>query len=246
MKGGYNLFMDLGYAVDFVNLDGDKTFDGYKVVYLPYYIMADVKNNDKLKAYVENGGILICDEGFALRDRKNTWLQIHDIPFDFMSARMKKRRMSRGTEKFALGGQEVTINPYRTWYETNGKSIASFADGEPAIQEISYGKGKILLFSASMGYSYKMHKEQGWCDFMKAYLSEHCNALPKKYADGMHNVHHQTLYVESGTIEIIQNYSQKIFELEATEAMQILTEQKAVGGKISLQPTEAVCYFVKK
>ena len=182
-----SLFICLAF-LDFVNLDGDKTFDGYKVVYLPYYIMADVKNNDKLKAYVENGGILICDEGFALRDRKNTWLQIHDIPFDFMSARMKKRRMSRGMEKFALGGQEVTINPYRTWYETNGKSIASFADGEPAIQEISYGKGKILLFSASMGYSYKMHKEEGWRNFLGKYIVSNTDITSKKYADGVNNI----------------------------------------------------------
>ena len=246
MKGGYNLFMDLGYAVDFVNLDGDKTFDGYKVVYLPYYIMADVKNNDKLKHYVENGGILICDEGFALRDRNNTWLQIHDIPFDFMSAKMKKRRMSRGVEKFTLGGQEVTINPYRTWYETNGKTIASFSDGEPAIQEISYGKGKILLFSASMGYSYKMHKEQGWCNFMQEYLSEHCNALPKRYADGMHNVHHQTLYVESGTIEIIQNYSQDSIEIEKTDNMEFLTEYSCKENKIVLNPLETICFLLKK
>lgn len=244
-KGGYNLFVDLGYSVDFVNLDSDKTFDGYKVVYLPYYNMADTKNNDKLKKFIKDGGLLICDEGFALRDRKNTWLQIDRVPFDFMNVKMKKRRLSRGRERFMLGEHEVSVNPYRTWYETDGKTIATFKDGEPAMQEIVYGKGRILVLSTSMGYSYKVNQEQGWRMFMQKYLAENKVAQPKKYADVIHNIHNQTLIVENDTIQIVQNYSQETIELEKTENMEILTEQNCVNGKIALKPTQTICFLLK-
>ena len=245
MKGGYHLFIDLGYPVDFVNLDGDETFVDYKVMYLPYYNMADTKNNDKLKKFVDNGGVLICDEGFALRDRKNTWLQIHNIPFDFMSAKIKKRRLCRGVEKFILEGSEVSVNPYRTWYQANGKTLVTFKDGESAIQEISYGKGKILLLSTSMGYSYKVDKEQGWRSFMQKYLAETLDIQTKKYANVVKNVHHQTLYIENGTIEIIQNYSQDTIKLQKTSEMVILTEEKNQGNVISLKPAEVICFLNK-
>ena len=244
-KGGYNLFVDLGYAVDFVNLDGDKNFDGYKVVYLPYYNMADSNNDEKLKTFVENGGVLICDEGFALRDRKNTWLRVDSVPFSFMNAKMQKRRLSRGVEKFSLGGSEVSVNPYRTWYQTNGKVLATFEDGEAAIQEISYGKGKILLLSTSIGYSYKISKESGWRIFMRKYIEEHTDAKPKKYADSVNDIHHQTLEIENDTIEIVQNYSQTTIGIEKQANVEILTETDCTNGVILLKPTETVCFLTK-
>ena len=243
MKGGYALFKDLGYAVDFVNLDSNKDFDGYRVVYLPYYNMADTKNNEKLKKFVENGGVLICDEGFALRDRNNTWLQIDKIPFDFLSAKMVKRRLLRGEEKFSLAGQEVTVNPYKTWYKTNGDKIASFSDGEAAIQEISFGKGKILLFSASVGYSYKMYKEEGWRNFLGKYIVSNTDITSKKYADGVNNIHHQTLMVQEGKIEIVQNYSDKEISISMPEKVEVLTGQNIINGKLILQPMESLCFM---
>ena len=246
VKGGYNLFVDLGNSVDFVNLDSDKVFDGYKAVYLPYYNMADERNNDKFKSFVENGGVLICDEGFALRDRNNSWLQVNNIPFDFMRAKMKSRRLCRGAEKFVLEGEDVSVTPYKTYYRTNGRPIAIFNDGKAAIQEISYGKGKILILSTSMGYSYKVYQEHGWLEFMRKYLGKNCGIMPKKYANGINNIHHQTLLVENGTIEIIQNYSQEKIQIEKMPNMEILTGQNYSDGVISLQPAEVVCFTSKK
>ena len=163
----------------------------------------------------------------------------------YESAKMVKRRLLRGEEKFSLVGQEVTVNPYKTWYKTNGDKIASFSDGEAAIQEISYGKGKILIFSTSIGYSYKVNREEGWLSFKKKYITENVSILPKKYSDGINNIHHQTLYTENGTIEIIQNYSQEIIEIKKASNMEILTEQNCFDEIISLNPTDVICFISK-
>lgn len=243
MKGGYALFEDLGYSVDFVNLDSDKDFEGYKVVYLPYYNMADPKNNEKFKKFVENGGVLICDEGFALRDRNNTWLQIDKAPYDFLSVKMKQRRFVRGTEKLSLNGKKVTITPYKTWYNTDGKPLACFSDGETAIHEFAYGKGKVLLFSASVGYSYKVYNEAGWRAFLGEYIVANTDAISKKYADGVNNIHHQTLIAQEGKIEIIQNYSDKEISINMPENTDVLTGQNVINGELILQPTETVCFL---
>ena len=60
------------------------------------------------------------------------------------------------------------------------------------------------------------------------------------------NVHHQTLYVESGTIEIIQNYSQDSIEIEKTDNMEFLTEYSCKENKIVLKPLETICFLLKK
>lgn len=244
VKGGYNLFQDIGYDVDFVDLNSEKTFDGYKVVYLPYYTMADTENNEKLKNFVEDGGVLICDEGFALRDRKNTWLNIGAIPYDFLTAKMEKRRLCKGAETFMLNGKDVTVNPYKTLYKTNATPLATFTDGETAIHEFVYGKGKVLLLGASVGYSYYVNKEEGWRAFFEDYICKETGVSKKAYSNVLENVHHQTLLSEEGTIEIIENYSGKEIEILLPADAKILTEQTA-SGKIFLQPTEVVCFITK-
>lgn len=243
VKGGYALFKDLGYSVDFVNLDGDKSFDGYKVVYLPYYAMADRANNDRLKQFVQNGGILLCDEGFGLRDRKNTWLNIDELPLDFIHAKMLKRRISRGEESFSLHGERVRINPYKTYYRAESTALANFDDGETAIHEFSYGKGKVLLFATSVGYSYKQEKQSGWLSFVGEYVSKNSDALPKTYTGGLQNVHHQTLLTKTGKIEIIQNYSQQPVCVDLPITARILTENKAEGTTVRLAPTQTLCFI---
>jgi len=61
----------------------------------------------------------------------------------------------------------------------------------------------------------------------------------------IHNIHNQTLIVENDTIQIVQNYSQETIELEKTENMEILTKQNCVNGKISLKPTQTICFLLK-
>ena len=243
VKGGYALFSDLGYSIDFVNMANLKDLDNYKVLYLPYYNMADEQNNEILKRFIERGGIVLCDEGFALRDRINTWLRVDDIPFDFMSAKMLQRRLSLGKEKLTIGESTVTVTPYKTLYKTNGKALAYFSSGEPAVQEISYGKGKVLLFSSSIGYSYKTYNEEGWGSFMKEYLEKNSNIKPKQYANGNKNVHHQSLYTTDGIIEIIQNYSNESISISINKSAEILTDNDNCGGVVTLLPTEVICYI---
>ena len=80
---------------------------------------------------------------------------------------------------------------------------------------------------------------------MRKYIEEHTDAKPKKYADSVNDIHHQTLEIENDTIEIVQNYSQTTIEIEKQANVEILTETDCTNGVILLKPTETVCFLMK-
>lgn len=57
-------------------------------------------------------------------------------------------------EYFDFMGERTRIYPYKSQIKVENASVlASFDDGTPAIQRVEYGKGRIYISGASIGYA---------------------------------------------------------------------------------------------
>ena len=150
-SGMYRLLLKNGVKVDYLSTREPEKLSEYKVVYLPYYNMLDPTFSAHLSEYVKNGGTLIADEGFGLREM-NTWMQPYDIDFSAAKIRMRERRQ-RGSEVI-INGKTVKTAPFRTEYAVeNSETVISFSDGLAALCKINTGKGRVYLCSFGLGYT---------------------------------------------------------------------------------------------
>lgn len=155
LKGGYRLLTSGGYAVDFVHTTTPEKFGDYKVLYFPYCVMENEKLAPYIEKFVTNGGIVVADEGFFMRQR-NTWMQPYGLACKpVVKAELAERRISNGAETVSFDGKIAKVYPFKTTYETEGaEEIMKFSDGAAAAYKFSYGKGAFYLLGFSLGYGY--------------------------------------------------------------------------------------------
>lgn len=150
--GFYRLAKRNDYDVDYVQTSNIKNIHNYKIIYVPYYAMIKKEVADELEKFVANGGTLIADEGFGLRDQ-NTWVNPYDIKCSgLFSARTVERRKDDRT--FIFNNKKFLSKGYHSVYKAKDSEIlGTFSDGNPAIQRIKHGKGASYLFGFSLGYN---------------------------------------------------------------------------------------------
>lgn len=216
-RGMYTLLKNLGYNVDYVGVTNPEQFKNYKVLYFPYYSMLDEKIVPYLKKFLENGGTVIADEGFGLRDM-NTWLRVGDINVKpILTARLSERRCTANKEEYIeLMGEKTRILPYKSEINAeNAEVIASFENGLPAIQRISSENGQVYLLGVSIGYSYNETKATSIEKFTEGIMTD-AGIEKYKYADFKNGIYEKRLKNNDKTIVFIFNNSNedKTFELE--------------------------------
>ena len=213
-KGTYQLLRDAGYNVEYVGVTNPDQFENYKVLIFPYYTMLDREIVPYLEKFLENGGIVIADEGFGMR-QKNTWMQPYDIEAKpVLDARLIFRHVTED-ESIDICGKRTKILPYRAEYRVNGaKVLKSFDNGKDAMFEISYGKGKFYLCGFSAGFSYLETHDEVWKEHIDGIVSM---AGVEKYqlGDFSHGVYERRMKSGDNTIVFIFNTSDedKTFDL---------------------------------
>jgi len=200
-KGMYRLLHSCNYSVDYVGITEPEKFDEYKVLCFPYYTMLDPAVVPYLQQFLEKGGIVIADEGFGMRT-PNTWMQPYDIDCKpLMTARMIERRRSDAVEEVEYKGLKTAFSPYKTQYRVeNAEVIMEFQDGTPAVQMITYGKGKLYLFGAPMGYSYYHDEAEMWEQILADILPVN-EVMPYQFGDAKSGIYERRLV--SGESEIL-------------------------------------------
>ncbi len=241
--GMYRLLRNSDYPVDYVGVTRPEEFSKYKVLYFPYYTMLDPNTVPYIEEFVKNGGTVIADEGFGMR-QMNTWMQPYDIDCkSLFTSRLEERRFV--CEDFAeIDGDLVRIRPYRTHYRhEGGETVATWRDGSSAVQKFELGKGKIYLFGFSIGYSYYETNDKRLADFAEKIISE-AGVCKNKLSDTLGGIYEKRL--ENVKYEIIHLFNnseeEKTFELEGKIV--------AHGGHGSLKndvavvPKMSMAYFV--
>jgi len=170
--GAYRLMRECDYNVDYVGSCYPEKFENYKLLYFPYYNMYDEKITEPLVEFVKNGGTVIADEGFGLRNM-NTWMNPYDIPIKpAATVRMRERRRTDGASVEYKGGI-IDAKPFKTEYAAkNAEVLARFEDGTAAVQCIRYGKGRIFLLGFPLGYSAYECREGAICELLCDIMSE--------------------------------------------------------------------------
>lgn len=164
INGMYRLFSDSSIPVDFLDTRHMADIGKYKVVYAPCMEIINQKTADILQKYILNGGVLLADEGFGLR-QENTWLRKSKKPFENMEKLPQvywTYRVKREDEVVLPAGK-VRTSPFKTLYcPVGGISLASYSDEQTAIIEYMVGSGKIILMGCPVGYSYMKYPDISW------------------------------------------------------------------------------------
>ncbi len=206
--------------------------------YISYYTMLDTKIVPYIEKFLENGGIVIADEGFGMR-QKNTWMQPYDIEAKpVLDARLIFRHVTED-ESIDICGKRTKILPYRAEYRVNGaKVLKSFDNGKDAMFEISYGKGKFYLCGFSAGFFYLETHDEVWKEHVDGIVSM---AGVEKYqlGDFSHGVYERRMKSGDKTIVFIFNNSaeDKTFNLEKN-IVSFGADAVAVGSRMTIKSGE--------
>lgn len=207
-QGMYKLFRNCGYNVDYTSATRPETFEKYKVLYFPYYSMLDEKIVPYLEKFLENGGTIIADEGFGLRDL-NTWMRVGDFNCKpLMTARLSERRkMYRREEYFDFMGERARIYPYKSEINVeNAEVLAKFDNGLPAMHSVNYGKGKIYVSGVSIGYAYDVTEAAVWEKFLDSVMAK-AGIEKYKFADVKNGIYEKRTQKGDNEIVFIFNCS---------------------------------------
>jgi beta-galactosidase len=154
MEGWYRYFWEQGMAIGFANLSAlDDDDMNTQVLVLPAVIRMSEAEAQKLRNYVENGGILIADGRLAALNEK-AQAPASGIPGETLSALfgLRETDVSSGGY-FTVGGSCLSAPYMHQILEVfdNAEVIAAMQDGSPAVVSHSCGKGKTLYFNSFIG-----------------------------------------------------------------------------------------------
>ena len=178
--GFYRLLKRNDYDVDYVQSSKIKNIHQYKVLYVPYYQMIKPEVAKELERFVFEGGILIADEGFGLRDL-NTWVNPYDIKCSgLFNGRVYERR--KDDRVVIYKGKEFLSKGYHCIYHLNdAETLATFPDGEPALQRIKDYNGWTYLLGFSIGYDSFLSNDEFLTDVLNELLAK-ANVQKRKYS----------------------------------------------------------------
>jgi beta-galactosidase len=144
----------------------------YKILFLPYPVMLSKEVAEGVKRYVENGGTAVAEARLAWNDERGFASNV--IPgFELAQVFGAKEKVIRPVEKAALRlktssglpGVNATDSPSGEAFEEDleplGKAhvLAQFSNGEPAIIENHYGKGRAILIGSFLALHSERHPE---------------------------------------------------------------------------------------
>ncbi len=174
VQGAYQAFFDSNIQADFVSIDD---IGEYPMIYLAYPEMLKKSTADKLRDYVEKGGVLVsegCPGYFGdggtvgtvqpnlgldrLFGARETYVQFTPDLLENLTLTVKDNK---------IGGRYF-LQEYEL---AGGQAVGQYANGHIAAVEHSSGKGKTLLIGTFPGGSYYLHHSPATRDFFAGLLA---------------------------------------------------------------------------
>jgi beta-galactosidase len=171
MLGFYRALFPTNVPVDFIHIN-EINKQSYKLIILPYPLMIPERAARALREFVRNGGSLVSEARLAWNDEQGRATEI--IPGfglnDVCGCRETAvQTMPNGkTEVILDGGDRFKGLLYQETLE--GKGIAHFADGSPAIVVNDYGKGRMMAIGTFLGAAYEADRDEALAKFIRSWL----------------------------------------------------------------------------
>jgi beta-galactosidase len=162
IRGAYQAFFDSNIQPDFVSVDN---IGEYKLIYLPYPVMLKRETVAKLRAFVEQGGMLVSeglpayfgDHGHVGTVQPNYGL---DELFGARESYVEFLPDISDQLTFQLKGASIYGRYFRQEYELRGGVEAgSYPDKTIAAVEHKVGQGRTLLMGSFPGAGYYLHHD---------------------------------------------------------------------------------------
>jgi beta-galactosidase len=170
LEGLHRAFLEAQIPVDFVSTQDviDGRVKAYKILFLPYAVMISQQVAEGVKRYVEQGGTAVAGARLAWNNARGFASDV--IPGfgldDVFGAREKIIRPVEATRLLVdaspslpgmEGGEAVRGDSFEEELEPleGAKVLARFANGQPAMVEKAFGKGKAILAGTLLALSYE-------------------------------------------------------------------------------------------
>ncbi len=170
LTGLHRAFFERHIPVDFVD-DGEVAagrLGAYRILFLPYPVMLSREVANGVRSYVESGGTAVAEARLAWNDARGFASDV--IPGGGLSRVFGGRekvirpverapmRVERGAGLAGLpSGSLIQSGAFEEDLEPLGASrvLARFANGQPAIIENPYGRGRAILIGSFPGLDYE-------------------------------------------------------------------------------------------
>ena len=193
LLGLHRMFLEEQIPVDFIPPQDviANRLGQYKIVFLPYPVMLAKAVGDGIRRYVENGGTVVAEARLAWNDARGIASDVipgagldevfgareHLIrPADHPEMEIAPLPGLPGMaarEKVAAAGFEEELTPAES-----AQVLARFANGQPALVENSFGKGKAVLVGSFLALAYERQPEVSTKRLILA-LAEQAGAAPE-------------------------------------------------------------------
>jgi len=243
-QGLYRLITKSNYSVDYINTYNLEELKKYKVVFVPYLSLLTKEISTALEEYVSSGGTLVLDEGFGLR-QENTWVEPYNINTKMFSSWMETRL--KEDAEIIYNGEKIKVGPYNTIYRTkDAKTIATFDNGEPAIQAVNYGKGTIYQLGFSFGYKCYEEQDKSFKDLLNVFLFNK-NINTKKYSSIDEGIEVNELENDTDKLIFIFNTSDKQKQIQIVDDVkEYWGDGKISNNSLSLSPKSFGILYIKR
>ena len=175
----YHLFWKAGVQVDVLSSHELQRVSDYQVVYLPMFFIVNDEQSRILQNYVKKGGKLIAEGGIAQREQ-NTMLQTIRPGaglVELFGAQEVYRVVENGEDRRVImpDKTELISKKMNASFELKGgKSVAYYEDGQIAIVENCYGKGRAIMTGFSPGLAYLLSPDDLWVSLLQTLVNDLC------------------------------------------------------------------------
>jgi beta-galactosidase len=170
LEGLHRAFMEAQIPVDFVSAQDviDGRVRAYKILFLPYAVMISREVAEGIRSYVQQGGTAVAGARLAWNNARGFASDV--IPgFGLEQVFGARERIIRPVKAARLlmaaspaipgmkAGEGVRGDNFEEELEplAGAQVLARFADGQPAMVEKSFGKGKAILAGTFLPLSYE-------------------------------------------------------------------------------------------
>jgi beta-galactosidase len=191
-RGYYKAFWRCDLWVDFVEPE-QLPGSAYKVIAVPWHLMAKEKTSKALRAFVESGGTLILESGFGIYDERTNYNSVippHGLAELFgyregesytitgppdacaKTAADTDRVYSEGHLTFfePFGGT-VKAHSFLTPVIVSGATVIAHYESMPVAVTAKVGQGRVYYIGTNLGASIEAGDRAG-CEFIRAVLRD--------------------------------------------------------------------------